>query len=41
MPTTGGESPKPNNTMVIVIATLATLGVLAALGAGLRQARKA
>lgn len=41
MPTTGGESAKPDNTMVIVIAVVATLGVLAAFGVGLRQARKA
>ncbi len=40
MPTTGGESSEPDNTMVIVIAILATLGVLAALGAGLLQVRK-
>jgi hypothetical protein len=40
MPTTGGESPRPNNTMAIVIAIFAALGMLAALGAGLRQARK-
>jgi hypothetical protein len=40
MPTTGGESSEPDNTMVIVIATLAALGVLAALGAGLLQVRK-
>jgi len=40
MPTTGDESSEPNNTTVIVIAVLATLGVLAALGVGLRQARK-
>ncbi len=41
MPTTGTESSKPDNTMVIVIAILATLGILAALGVGFRQARKA
>jgi hypothetical protein len=40
MPTTGGESSESNNTTVIVIAILATLGLLAALGVGLRQARK-
>jgi hypothetical protein len=41
MPTTGGESLESNNTMtVVVIAILAALGVLVALGAGLRQARK-
>ena len=40
MPTTGGESSKPNNTTVIVIAILATFGVLAAFGAGLWQVRK-
>lgn len=40
MPTTGGESSEPDSTMVIVIATLAALGVLAALGAGLLQVRK-
>jgi hypothetical protein len=40
MPTTGGESSEPDNTMVIVIAILATLGVLATLGAGLLQVRK-
>jgi len=40
MPTTGRKSSKPDNTAVIVIAILATLGVLAALGAGLRQVRK-
>ena len=41
MPTTGTEDSKPDNTLVIVIAILATLGILAALGVGLRQARKA
>jgi hypothetical protein len=41
MPTTGGQSSKPNHTAMIVIAILATLGVLAAFGAGLRQVRKA
>lgn len=41
MPTTGTrENPKPNDTMVIIVAALAALGVLAAFGAGLRQARK-
>ena len=41
MPTTGGESSGPNNTAVIAVVILATLGVMAALGAGLLQARKA
>jgi hypothetical protein len=40
MPTTGGESSESNNTTVIVIVILATIGLLAALGAGLRQVRK-
>jgi hypothetical protein len=40
MPTTGGESSKPDNTMVMIIAILATMGVLAALGAGIQQARR-
>ena len=40
MPTTGGESSQSNNTAVIVVVILATLGVVAALGAGLLQARK-
>jgi len=40
MPTTGGQSSKPNHTTLIVIAILATLGVLAAFGAGLWQVRK-
>lgn len=41
MPITGGESPESDNTTIIVIAILVTLGGLAALGVGLRQARKA
>jgi hypothetical protein len=40
MPTTGEESSESNNTAVIVIAVLATLGVLAAFGVGLWQTRK-
>jgi hypothetical protein len=40
MPTTGDQSSESNNTAVIAVAVLATLGILAALGAGLRQARK-
>jgi hypothetical protein len=41
MPTTGTGSFEPDNTLVIIIAILATFGILAALGVGLRQARKA
>ena len=40
MPTTGDQSSESNNTAVIAVAVLATLGILAALGAGLLQARK-
>ena len=40
MPTTGEESSESNNTAVIVIAVLASLGVLAAFGVGLWQTRK-
>jgi hypothetical protein len=41
MPTTGGESPESNNMAVIVVVILAALGVVAAFGVGLWQARKA
>jgi hypothetical protein len=41
MPTTGGERSQSNNTAVIVVVILATLGVVAAFGVGLLQARKA
>lgn len=40
MPTTGKEDFKPDNTALIVIVILATLGMLVAFGAGLRQVRK-
>lgn len=40
LPTTGGESSKSSPTTLIVIAMVATLGVLVAFGVGLRQARK-
>jgi len=40
MPTTGDQSSESNNTAVLAVAVLATLGILAALGAGLRRVRK-
>ncbi len=41
LPTTGGESSKSGPLTLIVIAIVATLGVLMALGVGLWQTRKA
>jgi hypothetical protein len=41
LPTTGRQDPRPDNTLVVVVVALAALGVLAALGAGILQARKA